>query len=381
MPWDKARRRIGRGQYDRALDIAEFVLLTGLKLMEADNGSLSYTIDAALETIGLAAKAFAESGVPREEWVQRILKTAQNPVFDDWEDWRLDFLERATVLADAKNENEFERILLYFSDRRWENFKDADRYLEKDFLIHYRIVCAVRGEAAGRAFLEKNVIIDKFRLMLVQEYMEEGNYAGAEQLCQERIEREEAKLWRASNQWDGLLYEVYRDWRQREKQTGQARKLALLGEMDFYQITKELLLADGQWQKEYPQFLAELKAALPAGKYMEILSQEGEVALLMEQVRVYRDAVFQYGGILAVQYGEEIHTMCVAAIRQVAKHWLNNRKDYQTVCGLLRKLVEFGGIAEAKSVIHELQQAYPRRKALWEELEQVECAIEKKQGS
>ena len=378
---DKARRRIGRGQYDRALDIAEFVLLTGMGLLESDSSCLEWTIDAALETIGLAAKAFAESGAPREEWVQRILKTAQDPLFDDWEEWRLDFLGKTAVLADAENENEFERVLLHLSAKRWESFKDAPKYIEQDCFVRYQIVCAVCGQAAGRAFLEKNVAMDKFRLMLVQEYVEEGNYARAEQLCRERIEREEAKLWRASNQWDNLLYEVYRDWGQREKQTGQARKLVLQGEMGFYQITKDLLLADGQWQKEYPQFLAELKAALPAGKYMEILSQEGEAALLMEQVRVYRNAVFQYGGVLAAQYGKEIHTMCEAAIRQVAKHRLNSRKDYQTVCGLLRQLVGFGGSAEAQSIITELRQAYPRRTALWEELEQVEREIGKRQKS
>ena len=101
----------------------------------------------------------------------------------------------------------------------------------------------------------------------------------------------------------------------------------------------------------------------------------------MEQVRVYRNAVFQYGGVLAAQYGKEIHTMCEAAIRQVAKHRLNSRKDYQTVCGLLRQLVGFGGSAEAQSIITELRQAYPRRTALWEELEQVEREIGKRQKS
>ena len=36
----------------------------------------------------------------------------------------------------------------------------------------------------------------------------------------------------------------------------------------------------------------------------------------MEQVRVYRNAVFQYGGVLAAQYGKEIHTMCEAHLSQ-----------------------------------------------------------------
>lgn len=73
--------------------------------------------------------------------------------------------------------------------------------------------------------------------------------------------------------------------------------------------------------------------------------------------------------------------MCATAIRQVAKHRLDNRRDYQKVCGLLQQLVKFGGTTEANTLIPELRQAYPRRKALWEELEQVELAIGKKQKS
>ena len=58
---------------------------------------------------------------------------------------------------------------------------------------------------------------------------------------------------------------------------------------------------DGRWQDAFPQFLAELKTALPAYQYMEILTQEKQTVLLMEQVRVHRDTVFRYGGILASQ--------------------------------------------------------------------------------
>ena len=110
--------------------------------------------------------------------------------------------------------------------------------------------------------------------------------------------------------------------------------------------------------------------------YMDILAEENELALLMEQVRVYRDAVFQHGAVLAPRYGEEIYGLCAAAIRQVAKR-IDNRKDYQRLCGLLRSLVRFGGIGEAQELIQELRQAYPRRPALWEELEQVEREIKK----
>ena len=111
---------------------------------------------------------------------------------------------------------------------------------------------------------------------------------------------------------------------------------------------------------------------------MEILARENENALLMEHLRVYRDMVFQYGGILACQYGEEIYGMCSAVIRQTAKR-IGNRKDYQRLCGLLRSLIEFGGTAAARTLIRELRQAYPRRPALLEELEQAEREISARQ--
>ena len=374
---DKARVRIERGQYDRALEVSQFVLLTGIELMEADTGSLSSTIDAALETIGLAAKGLAESGRERREWVQKLLKTVQNPVFDDWDEWQFDFLGRITVLADAQSEDEFKRALLLLDNRRWENFKDSDRYLDQDCYIRYQIVCAVHGQAAGRIFLEEHVAWDMFRLMLVQEYMEEGSYAGAERLCLERLARDEMTRRYVSNQWDHLLYEIYQKWGQRTKQIEQARKLTLLGDTKFYEITKGLLMEDGQWQKEYPIFLAELKDALSASQYMEILAEENEAALLMEQVRVNQDTVFQYGSILACQHGEEIYGMCSAAILRFSKQ-ISNRKDYQRLCGLLRSLVKFGGTTEAKTLICELRQTYPRRRVLLDELEQVEREARKR---
>lgn len=50
----------------------------------------------------------------------------------------------------------------------------------------------------------------------------------------------------------------------------------------FYETAKALLAEDGRWQDAFPQFLAELKTALPAYQYMEILTQEKQTVLLME---------------------------------------------------------------------------------------------------
>jgi len=380
---DKARRRVQQGQWGRALDITRFVLLTSMKLAEeadSSSGSLGYTIEAALETVGLAADGLAESGEDRSEWVKGLLETAQDPVFDDWAPWRYDLLRRTAVLADSENEEEFYDTLAHLSDRRWEAFEDAPRYDEQDRLIRYYVIRYAHGLREGRAYLKRNLAADEFRLILVREYMDEGDYADAECLCRERIETEAPeKPWSRPSQWQYLLYEIYQDWGQREEQVKQARKLALMGDWDFYQTTKELLTENGRWTEEYPGFLAELKTARPVREYMEILARENEADLLMEQVRYYRDEVFHYGALLAPQYGKEVYGLCSGAIREVSKR-LQNRKDYKRVCELLQLLVNFGGTVEAKTLIGELRQVYPRRLALRDELERVERKIGESRG-
>lgn len=378
---DKARRRIGRGQYERAWDIAEFVLLTGIGLIEYDCSSPEWTIDSALETIGLAAKSFAESGAPRGEWVQRILKTSQDSAFDGWEEWRHALLRQAAVLVDAENEGEFYTVLNRLSDSRWEKFQDTRSYEDEDRITRWHILRAAHGPDEVRAYLEQNLNVDEFRLTLIREDLAAGDYSHAEQLCLERVETARGEQWHHPDRWEHLLYEIYHAWGQRDKQIEQSRHLTLLGDRDFYRITKALLVEDGRWETEYPGFLTGLKEKWPSYAYMDILAEENEHTLLMKQVRVYRDAVFQYGGVLAAQYGKEIYAICATAVRQVAKHRLDNRKDYQKICRLLQQLVEFGGTTEAQMLIRELRQAYPRRKALGEELEKVEREIGKRSKS
>lgn len=377
---DKATRRIERKQYSQALEIIQFVLVTGMKLAsEADSssGSLSYTIDSAMGILEQAARGLVQSGGNRNVWVKKLLKTAMDPVFEGWDDSRYDLLQRSAILADTQNEGEFYAVLDKLSEKRWERFEDSPWTERWDKLTRYHVLCAAHGQKDARGYLEKNLDVDELRLILVQEEMEHGNYANAERLCRERVEREAQEkrtMWSRPSQWQLLLYDIYRDWGQRDKQIGQARVLAALGEQRFYQTAKDLLTEGGRWQEEYPKFREELKASLPVYTYMEILKGDGETDLLMEQVRLQPDTVFQYGDVLAPQYGDEVFGLCSSEIREASKG-ISNRKHYQRLCELLRSLIKFGGSRYAQILINELYEAYPRRPALLEELERVERGI------
>ena len=140
---------------------------------------------------------------------------------------------------------------------------------------------------------------------------------------------------------------------------------------------KELLIEKGVWENEYPSLLKSLGERLPYHMYMEILSKENETSRLLEEVRRHPKSVFDYGKQLAERFSIQTYTLCVDVIRQQANE-ADNRTKYKKVCYLIKKLHEFGGIAETESVIVEMKAKFPRRPAMLDELNALTVKLAKK---
>ena len=136
------------------------------------------------------------------------------------------------------------------------------------------------------------------------------------------------------------------------------------------------MLASGRWETEYPKLRDQVQAVRSSHEYMRLLSDEQDIDLLMEQVRLHPSAVFTYGAVAAPQYGTEIYAICVDQIREAAKP-VTNRARYQELCRMVRALYDFGGRKEALDLIDELTQAYSRRRAMLEELQKTRSVCEK----
>lgn len=376
---EQVEQRIQRGQYAKSLDVALYILLTAMELLEyADdsNGSLGNTIDYALETIRSISEGLAERGGERKAWVEMLLDAAQNALFNGWDDWRYSLLQSAAPLADAENEEAFYAALDRIGENLWERFNDSTRTSHWDRLTRYHVMCAAHGKDAARPYLKNNLDVTELRLILVQENMETGDYADAEHLCMEMVADELIRPWARPSQWQYLLYDIYRDWGKRDKQIEQAQNLALFGDKKFYQTAKALLTEDGRWEQEYPKFREALKESLSEDAYMDLLHREGEAALLMEQVQLHPREVFRYGATLAPQYGAEVSLLCSTIIQEESEH-VSNRKEYQRLCAMIDSMAGFYAVAEARNLIDVFRQKYPRRSALLDELEKVERKIEK----
>lgn len=376
---ETAQMRMEQGTYPQAVDIALFLLITAMKLAstaDSSSGGLSVTVAQISELLEECALAAVENGAPpalRKVLLDKLLHTAQNKVFDGWESQRYELVRCAAHLATPGDSKKLYTVLDQWLGRlTQEDSYYGDALRPEDKYTRYCITLAAEGSTVARAYLEQNLEDNNIRLLAVQEDMKQGDFANACHLCSEKVEAEppHGSPYQRPSKWNYLLYEIYQRWGKPEEALAQARRLLLLGDMSYYEIVKRLLMESGRWLEEYTNLLAEVRVRRPYHEYMEILASEGELDLLMHQVRQHPEMVFQYGKHLAAHYPQEIYLLCAADIRGQAAQ-ATNRSAYRKLCSRIWELARFGGMAEAEVLTEELAQAYPRRPALLEELGKV----------
>lgn len=373
---DQAQRLADRKAYPQAMDVARYIVLTGMKLAgEADSssGALGSTLSSAMELLDECARALrASDGFSekvKERQLDSFLRDAQEKEYDGWDSNRYELLRRAAQLATAKTAGKLYALLDKLEEAQWEDFRDNEYLRADDKHTRYCVHLAAEGKEAARAYLNENLDVDELRLLAVREDMEGGNYAGAEALCVEKAETE-VKSCRRPSQWNYLLFELYQQWGQEEKVVNQAHRLLLLGDTSYYDVLKKLLVQAGRWKKRYPELLKEIGAAWDYSAYMNVLEEEGETALLLEQVRQHPETAFTYGKQLGPDNAQEVYRLCARCIRQEAAD-AGDRRAYQWVCKELETVGKLGGITAAEALAEELTAAFPRRTAMQDELEKV----------
>ena len=376
---EKARRRMERKEYPLALELLQYLLTTCAELLnksydEYDESDLSDSVEMILDLIKKCASLMAESAKADElrRQLDSILATADSSVFDEWDDYRYELLQCAAPLADKQSAKEIYDLL-----NKWDASPDSEYYASQNKETRYYIISAVDGPGAARAYLEQNLDVDVLRVTAIRQDIEHKNYTNAERLCLDKVDFNAEETYYRPDQWNYLLYEIYEKWGEREKQVLQARQMVLQGDWSYYKIYKEAMLASGQWEKEYPKLRDKVRDVRSSREYMRLLSDEQDVELLMEQVRLYPSEVFTYGAVVVPRYGAEVYTICVNQVREGARQ-ASNRKRYQELCRMIRSLYNFGGRKEALDLIDELAQAYPRRRAMLEELRNARAVCEKK---
>lgn len=305
------------------------------------------------------------------------IKDSQNKAFEGWDEFAYDLLLKTARLATKDNKNKMYEAL----DNLLSKIGETSLSLwagEQDAIVRLEITKATGSESDTADFIDANLRYDAVRRVAVNYAIAAENYLHAEKLCLEKLSPgKDINGYFRQPEWRYLLFEIYDKSGDTEKKIRTAKDLLLRFDTKYYGILKQMLIEKDVWGSEYPLLLSQLGQRLPYHLFMKILSDEGETGRLLEEVRKYSSGVFNYGQQLAVEFPIETYSLCVDEVREQA-HEADNRIKYKKICGLIKKLFDFGGVDEAKSAIAELKLKYPRRPAFLEELDSLTVKLAKK---
>lgn len=378
---DETEERLSNGEYELCYAIAALILINCAKMAstaDSSSGCLSDTIRYTQRLISKVCAAAKNHSEAAKYIFEKGLKDALNNAFDGWEDMAYDLLENLAVLSDEDNIDNLYAVLDAMHEKLSKK-EFASYHLEDDALVRLAAINSAFGEPAADEFIAAHLNFDEIRRIAVRRAMEKQDFRYAEKLCREILEKEHDKpsAYSRISEWRYLLFEIYDKAGETENKIAAARDLLFRFDTSYYAVLKQLLAEKGIWETEYPALRLKLSQSLPLHLYMEILSREGEIKLLLEKVREYPSSVFTYGKQLSEKYPTETFSICLDVIRLEAAE-ADNRIKYKKVCGSIKKLFEYGGLAEADAVIAELKEKYPRRPAMLDELNSLSAKLSKK---
>ena len=240
---------------------------------------------------------------------------------------------------------------------------------EKYKLIRFESIRRHDGDDAANEYIYENIDQNAFREIAYRNAVSKKDFDEAVRLC--LIERDSKTAYRGYiSPWLYKLMEVYDLSMDTDKQIDTAKIILIRGDFKIYEKLKGLLISEDRWGKEYTELLKECAEKMHFGTYMQLLSTESEMALLLEQIQEHPEMIFSYGNVIAASYPEEIKDTFIEQISKEAKA-ATDRKSYQSVCRLLTIFVEAGYAEAVKELIAEYKANYRNRPAFADELSKL----------
>ena len=373
---DMCAETLEKRGYMVALEAATYILVSGVKLASHADSSSGMLTDVIMCTYQLIDKCTKEiekkDQQMRDQALALILKEAKKSVFDGWTDWRYNLLKSGICLCDEKSAKKLEKVLDTLLEISQEDY--FPEYTKKeDLIVRYLLHRHSYGKENTQKELYQNILINELRIIAIKDAMEAKNYDEAEKLCLEKANAENTWHYRSGDpeDWNNMLYDIYRTGNNREKQIAQAKKLLLMENEKFWGVLKQIYKACGTWNENYESLLDELKDSKRTVCYRSVLISENEKKRLLEDVMENPYDLFCYGKYLVKEYPEQIYELCYKEISESCAQ-AKDRREYKKITKNIAQLIKWKGNDTAKSLIEELKQRYPRKPALLDELEKVE---------
>lgn len=358
------------GDRQETLDVHLYILLEAVKLIshaDTSSGMVTDVIHDCLAGVEELAKSAPDER--KKPILDAIVKTAKNKAFQEWAEFAFEMLRSTVHLVRDHKQAETVYALFPILGKTYSGEEYPDRYVITQGMIE-----KLDGAEAADRYRMENLHIPEIRTLAVEQALSSEQFAVAEKLCLEALKND--KTYGEPSEWAYYLERIYRQIGDKEKRIKIVRQILKKGDRSFYPKLKELYESDGVWQQKRESVLEELSKEYMSHKYAALLSEEGELARLLEVIQASHYLIEHFGKQLAREFPAETFEIYEKYILKEAADATDRRK-YKGVCKLIKGYYDSGAKVEAQGMIRLLAEKYPRRAALLDELEALGKKLKK----
>lgn len=343
-----------------------------LQFADDSNGDIGGPLDSALSLLYKLSDAQLPEEL-RKEILNYCLEAQGKGTFSSW-DSGTPILDIAAELAGSEHEA---REVMELLDQPSGGFRrDASTHTK------LKLIRKLYGEEAAEEYQMEHRSHPAHRSALIEQALARQDYEKVTELAQEAIRQERPTFPAADTQWHEWLLKVAQA-RQDKKQIIQlARHLFLSntwGNEVYYKLMKQHVPHE-EWEAFVQEVIKEVNSrkhwdntTIIADIYVREQKWDQLMALLQAQhTRRSLDLSYiaRYESYLAKDFPAELVEMYEDGILKQME-FASSREEYRNLCSYIRRINQLGAVEEAEAIVQALREAYPRRRAMLDELSKV----------
>lgn len=299
----------------------------------------------------------------QEGYFEHLVEITKKAVFKQEMNAKLTLLEQA--LPFCQDPTFAQRLQDYLATLT----SDHDYYQHKIEDLHLKALMQWAEEADLLTYLQAHPNNPDIRETVIFHYMEQQDHEKVLALCADGVDIDFNHRY-LRQKWEEYAYQTHQALGNKEAMRAIAFPLAVEGNMEFYVELKTLYS-----RKEWPEILRDLLLSFDEMPnypywYPTEMIEEQQWAALLRYCQKNPETIESYARYLIQDYREEIKNLFMQKITEKART-VANRSHYQALRQTLQNFKNLGFLEEVESIITQLKELYPKRRALHEELAKI----------
>ncbi len=370
----QADRLMEEGSVNRAVALYQTILEETVDVYGNADDSSGALGDCIAQAVDGLQEALPRLLPPeRQELFSYFLQQAQRPHLMDF-DWGWEMFDAAAGMID--NQTDRDRLFAALDSlAQVDNAGQDDNFsrnyrAERAALYKLDVIRRFDGETAAFHFMQSEAHHDRFRQLLIQEYVNRENYTEAVALAREGINlNKERRYPGLVNQYRELLLGIAERLGDKPTAAALTRQLWLNSrDTRFF-----LMLKHQTPSEEWPALREKLIQENPHGPSIlawVFASEEMWDRLLALVMPDKIQLLETHRKELEARFPNEVALIYERAVQKMLEP-VTNRATYQDAAGLLQRMKALGQGARAREIADSFIRQYPQRRAMVEELRRV----------